>query len=102
MLKYYLWTKLLALEVLFIYLIVINSLCFLTYGYDKWRAKNNKRRISEFNLLLLAGIGGTIGGLIGMNFFKHKTNKFSFILSFYAIVILQVVLLYFGIQAFKS
>jgi uncharacterized membrane protein YsdA (DUF1294 family) len=82
--------------------IVINSLTFLIFGYDKWLAKNNKRRISEFKLLLLTGIGGTIGGLIGMNFFKHKTNKFSFILSFYAIVILQIVLLYFGIQAFKS
>ncbi|TDR24546.1 uncharacterized membrane protein YsdA (DUF1294 family) [Flavobacterium cheniae] len=90
------------MEVLFIYLIVINSLCFLTFGYDKWRAKNNKRRISEFNLLLLTGIGGTIGGILSMYLFKHKTNKFSFILSFYAIAILQVVLLYFGIQMFKS
>jgi len=90
------------LEVLFIYLIVINSLCFLTFGYDKWQAKNNKRRISEFNLLLLTGIGGTIGGIVSMYFFKHKINKFSFILSFYAIAILQIVLLYFGIQAFKS
>ena len=90
------------MKVLFIYLIVINSLCFLTYGYDKWQAKNNKRRISEFHLLLLTAIGGTIGGLLGMNFFKHKTNKFSFILNFYAIAILQIVLLYFGIQAFKS
>ena len=90
------------MEVLFVYLIVINSLCFLTFGYDKWQAKKNNTRISEFNLLLLAGVGGTIGGLIGMNFFKHKTNKFSFILSFYAIAILQIVLLYFGIQAFKS
>jgi uncharacterized membrane protein YsdA (DUF1294 family) len=81
---------------------VINSLCFLTFGYDKWQAKNNKRRISEFNLLLLAGIGGTIGGVLSMNLFRHKTNKFSFILVFYSILILQIVLLYFGIQIFKS
>jgi uncharacterized membrane protein YsdA (DUF1294 family) len=89
-------------KALICFFIVINIITFLVFGYDKWRAKNNKRRISEFNLLLLAGIGGTIGGLIGMTFFKHKTNKFSFILSFYAIAILQIVLLYFGIQAFKS
>ena len=88
-----------ALTYLFI---VINSLTFLIFGYDKWQAKNNKRRISEFHLLLLTAIGGTIGGLLGMNFFKHKTNKFSFILNFYAIAILQIVLLYFGIQTFKS
>ncbi|MCW1146923.1 DUF1294 domain-containing protein [Flavobacterium lacisediminis] len=90
------------MEVLFIYLIVINSLCFLTFGYDKWRAKNNKRRVSEFNLLLLTAIGGTVGGILSMYLFKHKTNKFSFIIAFYTIAILQVVLLYFGIQAFKS
>ena len=89
-------------EALLYFFIAINIITFLVFGYYKWLAKNNRRRISEFNLLLLAGIGGTIGGLIGMNFFKHKTNKFSFILSFYAIAILQVVLLYFGIQMFKS
>lgn len=89
-------------EALMYFCIVINIITFLVFGYDKWQAKNNKRRISEFHLLLLTAIGGTIGGLLGMNFFKHKTNKFSFILSFYTIVILQIVLLYFGIQMFKS
>ena len=89
-------------EALMYFCIVINIITFLVFGYDKWQAKNNKRRISEFHLLLLTAIGGTIGGLLGMNFFKHKTNKFSFILNFYAIAILQIVLLYFGIQIFKS
>ena len=89
-------------EALMYFCIVINIITFLVFGYDKWQAKNNKRRISEFHLLLLTAIGGTIGGLLGMNFFKHKTNKFSFILSFYAIAILQIILLYFGIQTFKS
>ena len=89
-------------EALMYFCIVINIITFLVFGYDKWQAKNNKKRVSEFHLLLLTAIGGTIGGLLGMNFFKHKTNKFSFILSFYTIVILQIVLLYFGIQMFKS
>ena len=89
-------------EALIYFCIVINIITFLVFGYDKWQAKNNKRRISEFNLLLLAGVGGTIGGIVSMYLFKHKTNKFSFILNFYAIAILQIVLLYFGIQAFKS
>ncbi|TXI68755.1 MAG: DUF1294 domain-containing protein [Flavobacterium sp.] len=90
------------MEALFIYLIVINSLCFLTFGYDKWQAKKNKRRISEFKLLFLTGVGGTIGGIVSMYLFKHKTNKFSFTLAFYAIAILQIVLFYFGMQMFKS
>lgn len=89
-------------EALMYFCIVINIITFLTYGYDKWQAKNNKRRISEFNLLLLAGVGGTIGGILSIYLFKHKTNKFSFIIAFYTIVILQIILLYFGIQTFKS
>ncbi|MFM7896758.1 MAG: DUF1294 domain-containing protein [Flavobacterium sp.] len=89
-------------EALLYFFIAINIITFLVFGYDKWLAKKNNRRVSEFNLLLLTGIGGTIGGLLGMHFFKHKTNKFSFILSFYAIAILQIILLYFGIQTFKS
>ena len=89
-------------EALMYFCIVINIITFLVFGYDKWQAKNNKKRVSEFHLLLLTAIGGTIGGLLGMNFFKHKTNKFSFILSFYTIMILQIILLYFGIQMFKS
>ena len=89
-------------EAIIYFCIVINIITFLVFGYDKWQAKNNKRRISELNLLLLTGIGGTIGGIVSMYLFKHKTNKFSFILSFYAIAILQIVLLYFGIQMFKS
>jgi len=90
------------LEVLFIYLIMINSLCFLTYGYDKWRAKNNKKRISEFNLLLLGVVGGTIGGFLGMQLFRHKTNKTSFMMAFYTIATIQVVLIYFGIQSLEG
>mgnify|MGYP003904117945 FL=1 len=90
------------MEVLFIYLIMINSLCFLTYGYDKWRAKNNKKRISEFNLLLLGVVGGTIGGFLGMQLFRHKTNKTSFMMAFYTIATIQVVLIYFGIQSLEG
>lgn len=81
---------------------MINSLCFLTFGYDKWQAKNNKRRISEFNLLLLTGIGGTIGGFLGMQLFRHKTNKTSFMMEFYTIATIQVVLIYFGIQSLEG
>ena len=89
-------------EALLYFFIAINIITFLVFGYDKWLAKKNNRRVSEFHLLLLTGIGGTIGGIVSMYLFKHKTNKFSFTLAFYAIAILQIVLLYFGIQIFKS
>ncbi len=68
------------------YLIVINILTFAVYGIDKWRstsgrllptgrkkAKQGSWRISEATLLMLAVIGGTIGALLGMQVWRHKT-----------------------------
>ena len=59
----------------FIYVCMINVLTFLCFGIDKTRAKRKKSRIPEFDLLLLALAGGSIGALIGMAYFHHKTHK---------------------------
>lgn len=63
-----------------IYFIAINIITFLVYGIDKWKAKRNHWRISEYTLLMLALIGGVIGAWIGMKIFHHKTKhkKFKF------------------------
>ena len=53
--------------------IIINVLTFLVYGIDKWKAKQGSWRISEATLLLLAVIGGSIGALLGMQVWHHKT-----------------------------
>ena len=55
------------------YLIVINVVTFLVYGIDKWKAKQGSWRISEATLLILAVIGGSIGALLGMKVWRHKT-----------------------------
>ncbi len=55
------------------YLIVINVVSFLVYGIDKWKAKQGSWRISEATLLILAVIGGSIGALLGMKVWHHKT-----------------------------
>ena len=55
------------------YLIVINIVTFLVYGIDKWKAKQGSWRISEATLLILAVIGGSIGALLGMRVWHHKT-----------------------------
>ena len=60
-------------EALLYYLIVINVVTFLVYGIDKWKAKQGSWRISEATLLMLAVIGGTIGALLGMQVWRHKT-----------------------------
>lgn len=60
-------------EALLYYLIVINIVTFLVYGIDKWKAKQGSWRISEATLLILAVIGGSIGALLGMKIWHHKT-----------------------------
>ena len=54
-------------------LICINIVTFVVYGIDKWKAKQGSWRISEATLLSLAVIGGSIGALLGMKVWHHKT-----------------------------
>lgn len=65
-------------------LIIINIVAFLVYGIDKWMAKQGYWRISEATLLILAVIGGSIGALLGMEIWHHKTmhKKFKYGLPF--------------------
>ena len=60
------------------YLIVINIVTFLVYGMDKLKAKQGSWRISEATLLILAIIGGSIGALLGMKVWRHKTQHKKF------------------------
>ena len=55
------------------YLIALNIVTFFVYGIDKWKAKRAKWRIREASLLGLAVLGGSIGALLGMNVWRHKT-----------------------------
>ena len=80
-----------------IYLIGINVLTFLIYGVDKWKAQRDKWRIPEDTLIWLAVAGGSVGALLGMNLFRHKTKHRKFFLGIPAILLVQLGLLYFFI-----
>ena len=75
------------------YLIGINVLTFLFYGIDKWKARKKKWRIPENTLIWLAVAGGSIGALLGIYVFRHKTKHKKFTLGIPAILIVQIVLL---------
>lgn len=77
------------------YLIGINVLTFLIYGIDKWKARRGKWRIPEDPLIWLAIAGGSIGALLGMYVFRHKTQHRKFTLGVPAILLVQVALIYF-------
>jgi uncharacterized membrane protein YsdA (DUF1294 family) len=62
------------MEYLLLYLLLINALGFLLMLVDKWKAKNKRWRIPEATLLGVAAIGGSVGSLLGMHIFRHKTR----------------------------
>ena len=80
-------------NVLFYYLIVINVVTFLVYGIDKWKAKQGNWRISEATLLILAVNGGSIGALLGMKVWRHKTMHKKFKYGLPLILIIQIILI---------
>lgn len=88
-------------NILWIYLVIINIAAFIVMGIDKYKAQHKKWRIPEKRLFLIAAIGGSIGGILGMYFFHHKTlhRKFSF--GFPAIFCIQLfiaILIYMNIK----
>lgn len=79
-------------QILCIYLLAVNVLLFALMGIDKWKAKRGAWRIPEKTLFLTAALGGSIGGILGMKLFRHKTKHNSFKFSFPAILIAQLAL----------
>jgi uncharacterized membrane protein YsdA (DUF1294 family) len=60
-----------------------SAAAFALFGFDKLRAKQpGRRRISEYHLVLAGALGGWLGGLGGLLFFRHKTAKLSFMLKY--------------------
>ncbi len=57
------------------FFLVLSILTFLLFGYDKNAARTHQWRIPEKVLLGLSILGGAVGGLLGMQVFRHKTRK---------------------------
>lgn len=74
-----------------IYLFAINLITFILYGYDKHAAINQKWRIPNRVLIGLAAFGGTIGALVGMYTFRHKTKTKRYTLTVPLFLIIQII-----------
>ena len=68
------------MKLLLYYLLIINAAGFLLMLVDKWKAKKNRWRVRESTLLLIAALGGSVGSLLGMYLFRHKTLHLKFTL----------------------
>lgn len=75
-----------------IYLAVLNLVGFSMMGIDKWKAKHKKWRISEKALFASALFGGSIGAILGMYLFHHKTRHWYFVWGMPAILLIQLVI----------
>ena len=73
-----------------IYLAAINIVAFFLYGIDKWKAQHDKWRITEATLLWIAVAGGSLGALLGMKLWHHKTQHAKFRYGLPTILILQI------------
>lgn len=75
------------------YIAAVNIIGFLLMGIDKKKAIKHAFRIPEATLFTIALIGGSIGSIVGMYFFRHKTRHWYFVYGMPAILILQIILL---------
>lgn len=80
------------MELILLYLLLVNAAGFILMLVDKSKARKNKWRIPEATLLAVALVGGSIGSLIGMKTVRHKTKKPVFYIGIPFIIALQVLL----------
>ncbi len=81
-----------VVKILILYIIIVNIIAFSLMGIDKLKAKKRAFRIPEATLFLFVIVGGSIGGILGMHLFHHKTRHWYFRYGFPAILILQIIL----------
>lgn len=77
---------------------IVNIVGFAMMGIDKQKAIRGAWRIPEASLFLAAIIGGSIGSILGMQIFRHKTKHWYFKYGMPAILILQIIIVIFIIQ----
>lgn len=81
-----------GLKFLLIYIIIINVVGFFIMGIDKRKAEKHAWRIPEKTLFLVSLIGGSIGTLLGMYVFRHKTKHWYFVIGMPLILIIHIIL----------
>ena len=79
------------MNLLVLYLLIINAAGFLLMLVDKFKARKNLWRIPEATLLTVAALGGSIGSLLGMYLVRHKTKHLKFTIGIPVILALQLI-----------
>ena len=75
-----------------LYLFLVNAAGFLFMLADKHRARKKQWRIPEATLMGTAAMGGSIGALLGMYAFRHKTRHPKFYIGIPVLLVIQLCL----------
>lgn len=75
-----------------IWVLIWTLVSFALMGIDKWKAGRHGQRVPEKVLFLTAALGGSVGAMVGMSLFRHKTRHWSFKLGMPAILGIQIIL----------
>ena len=85
-------------RIILIYFAAITILTFLMFGVDKRRARQGGWRIPEKTLFVLAALGGSVGAIIGMWVYHHKTRHWYFKYGMPAILLAQLVIIWVAVK----
>lgn len=79
-------------SIIITYLVLVNAAAFSLMLTDKQKARKGLWRIPESTLLGIAALGGSIGAILGMYTFHHKTRHIKFTVGLPLILVLQILL----------
>lgn len=77
--------------------IFMNIIGFVLMYLDKKYAKEEKRRIPESTLLLTAALFGSLGIILGMRKFRHKTLHKKFTIGVPLIILAQIIFIIYSL-----
>ncbi len=78
------------------FLVAVNLVTFIFFGYDKSIAGRPVYRVPESVLLWLAFSGGSPAAGLAQLLFRHKTRKRAFRLAYFAILFAQIAIVFYG------
>ena len=82
------------MKYLLVYLIIVSVLAVVITIYDKVHAVRHKYRVSEFALMLISAIGGSVVMLLTMLIISHKTRHIKFMLGIPLIILIQCAIIF--------
>ncbi len=76
------------------YCLIINIITFALFAIDKSAAIKNRPRIRNATLLGMAFAGGSVGALLSMYLFRHKTKQLAYTVGIPLMILLQVAVIF--------